>query len=330
EKRPFFTEGVNIFRFGDTPASSHFNFFFPPQMFYSRRIGRSPQAGVNADFVAAPSETTILGAAKLTGKVGNGWSIGVLDALTDAERARFIRGVESGRQQVEPMTNYFVSRTTKELGENARIGFLVSSVNRRLPSELSDLRTNALTLGSDGYTRLDRKNWIFEWSGVATRVAGSEEAIALTQTSPARYYQRPDAEHVSYDPTRTSLTGWGGRAMMSKQTGDWRPNLSIQAYSPGIEVSDVGFLQRTDIISSHAVMQYINQRPSDRFRERQVWIGAWQNRNFDGDTLERGFFVDHFATLQSYWNYRASLFVTPSALNDRLTRGGPLARNPSS
>ncbi len=91
EKRPFFTEGVNIFQFGDTPAQSHFGFFFQPQMFYSRRIGRSPQGGVDADFVAAPSVTTILGAAKLTGKLTGGWSLGVLDALTDAERARFIR-----------------------------------------------------------------------------------------------------------------------------------------------------------------------------------------------------------------------------------------------
>ncbi len=327
EKRPFFTEGVNIFRFGDTPAQSHFNFFFPPQVFYSRRIGRSPQAGVDADFVAGPSETTILGAAKLTGKVGNGWSIGVLDALTDAERARFIRGIESGRQQVEPMTNYFVTRATKELGDT-RVGLLVTSVNRRLPAELSDLRENALLLGSDGYTWLNKKNWILEWNGMATRVSGSETAIALTQLSPARYYQRPDAEHVEFDPTRTSLTGWAGRAMMSKQTGDWRPNFSVQAYSPGFEVSDAGFLQRTDMISSHAIMQYINQRPSAAYRERQVWFGAWQNRNFDGDTLERGFFVDHFATLQSFWNYRVSLFVTPSAFTDQLTRGGPVVRNP--
>ena len=278
EKRPFFTEGVNIFRFGDTPAQSHFGFFFQPQMFYSRRIGRSPQGGVDADFVVEPSQTTILGAAKLTGKAGDGWSVGVLDALTDAERARFMRGGIAGRQQVEPMTNYFVTRDTKEIGDNARVGFLVTSVDRRLPSELSDLRDYALFLGSDGYTWLDKKNWIFEWSGEATRVSGSEQAIADTQLSPARYYQRPDGKSFTFDPTRTSLEGWGGRAMISKQTGDWRPNISVQAYSPGFEVNDIGFLQRTDVISSSAIEQYVNQRPSALFRERNLWIGAWQNR----------------------------------------------------
>jgi hypothetical protein len=330
EKRPFFTEGVNIFRFGDTPAQSHFGFFFQPQMFYSRRIGRSPQGSVDADFVAAPSETTILGAAKLTGKAGNGWTVGVLDALTDAERARFIRNGIEGRQQVEPMTNYFVTRDTKEIGDNARVGFLVTSVDRRLPSELSNLRDHALLLGTDGYTWLAKKNWVLEWSGEATRVSGSEQAIADTQLSPAHGFERPDASSFHFDPTRTSLDGWGGRAMISKQTGDWRPNIEVQAYSPGFEISDAGFFQRTDMISSSAIEQYVNQRPNEHFRERNLWIGAWQNHNFDGDTLERGFFVEHFATLLNYWTYTISAFVTPGAINDRLTRGGPVARYPFS
>jgi hypothetical protein len=330
EKRPFFTEGLNIFRFGDSPARSHFNFFFPPSLFYSRRIGRAPQDRIAADFVDAPSETTILGAAKLTGKLGNGWSVGVLDALTAAERARFVAGNLEGRQQVEPMTNYFVSRDTKEIGDRSRVGFLVTSVNRRLPVELEGLRESALTAGTDGYTWLANKNWVLEWFGAASRVAGSTEAMALTQESSSRYYQRPDAGHVHFDPSRTSLTGWAGKAMLSKQSGDWRPNVEVQAYSPGFETNDVGFMQRTDIISAHAVMQYVNERPSRHFRERDAWIGVWTNRNFDGDTIERGFFAEAFGILQSYWNYDASFSFTPGAISDRLTRGGPLARNRTS
>jgi len=325
EKRPFFTEGLNIFAFGDSPARSHFNFFRAPDVFYSRRIGRSPQAGIDADFVAAPAETTILGAAKLTGRLANGWSIGVLDALTDAERARFVSGAASGRQQVEPMTNYFVSRATKEIG-NSRIGLLLTSVNRRLPEELSALRESAVTAGVDGYSSLLNQKWIFEWEAAGTRVEGSTEAIALTQSASARYYQRPDAGHIEFDPDRTSLSGFSGRAMISKQTGEWRPNVQVQAYSPGFETNDAGFMQRTDVISAHALVQYVNERLTKRFRQRQVWFGTWHNRNFDGDMLDRGFFVDAFATTQSYWNYRANLFVQPSSFDDRLTRGGPVVR----
>jgi Domain of unknown function (DUF5916)/Carbohydrate family 9 binding domain-like len=325
EKRPFFTEGLNIFRFGDSPAQSHFNFISTPQLFYSRRIGRSPQAGVDAEFVVAPTETTILGAAKLTGKMGK-TSVGVLNALTDTERARFVDGLDSGRQHVEPMTNYFISRLTRELGEGSRVGMLVTSVNRSLADELEGLRENALLVGADGYTSFANRSWIFEWMGAGTRVSGSEQAIARTQLSSAHYFQRPDAGHVEFDPTRTALTGYAGKLMLSKNTGLWRPNVQVHGYSPEFETNDAGFMQRADIASGHALMQYVNQTPSARFREKNVWFGAWTTQNFDGDTIERGVFVDHFATLANYWDYRAALFVTPGAYSDQRTRGGPLVR----
>ncbi len=330
EKRPFFTEGLNIFKFGDTPAPSHFNFFFPPSLFYTRRIGRAPQGLPSAGFVDAPSETTILGAAKVTGKLPGGFSVGVLDALTSAEHGRFVIGPVSGRQQVEPMTNYFISRGTREISDTSRVGFMLTSVNRRLPDELSSLRDSAVTGGVDGYTSFVKKTWILEGSAAGSEVTGSAESIASAQESPARYYQRPDAENIHFDPTRTSLSGWGGRAMLSKATGLWRPNVQVQAFSPGFETNDTGFMQRADIISSHALMQYVNQNPSGQFREKDGWFGFWQNRNFDGVTFERGAFADLTGIFQNYWNAHASFFLNGTALSDRLTRGGPLARTPSS
>lgn len=328
EKRPFFTEGANIFAFGDSPAQSHVNFFFPPRMFYSRRIGRSPQGSVDADFFAGPGETTILGAAKVTGKLGKGWSVGVLNALTDAERARFVNGPgeASGRQQIEPMTNYFVSRVTREVGSNSRVGFMATSVNRRLPEELQSLRKNAQTVGVDGYTSFRDREWILEWMASGTRVTGSEQSILLTQRASSRYYQRPDAGHIELDPSRTSLTGHASRVMLSKQSGRWRPNIQVQTYSPGYETNDAGFLQRTDMISAHAIMQYDHEEPTRRTRDRRLRFGAWNNRNFDGDTLDRGYLVRGGVTLQSYWSIGGSLFVSPGAFSDRLTRGGPVVR----
>lgn len=330
EKRPFFTEGLNIFNFNDTPAPSHFNFFFPPNLFYTRRIGRAPQVIPQADFVDVPTETTILGAAKITGKLPGGVAIGVLEALTSAERARFESNGVFGRQQAEPLTNYFVSRGTKEIGDGSRVGYLLTSVDRRLPDELSLLRKSALTGGLDGYTSFDKKAWILEGSAVGSRVTGSPDAIAATQTSSAHDYQRPDATHVTYDPTRTSLGGWGGRAMLSKASGLWRPILSVQAYSPGFETNDAGFLQRSDIISTHAVMQFTDQNTTAHFRDRNWWFGTWQNRNFDGNTIERGVFTEAFGTFANYWTANTSVFVTGEAFGDRTTRGGPLVRTPAS
>jgi hypothetical protein len=328
EKRPFFTEGLNIFKFSDSPAPTHINFIFAPSPFYTRRIGRAPQAPPDAKFVDTPADTTILGAAKVTGRVPGGWSLGILDALTDVERSRFTQSKDdpSRRLHAEPMTNYFVSRLSKELGPGSRAGFILTSVNRALADELSSLRESAVTGGVDGYASFRERSWILEGAAVGSHVSGSAEAIELTQRSSSRYYQRPDAGHVRFDPTRTSLTGWGGRAMLSKATGLWRPIVQVHAYSPGYETNDAGFMQRTDMISSHAMVAYVNEEPSSRFRGRTVWMGTWQNRNFDGDTLERGGFVDAFGTFANYWDYRAALFVTPGSFSDRLTRGGPLVR----
>jgi hypothetical protein len=328
EKRPFFTEGASIFNFGNGPANFRASFnFFPPSFFYSRRVGRSPQgaSNVSADYIDAPTETTILGAGKITGKIGEGWSIGVLDALTDRERARYQLSNSRFSQTVEPMSNYLVARTTKEYGGNSRIGVLFTGVTRRVPDELSFMRSSAYALGIDGYTKFHKNDWLWEWLVGQTRVSGSAESIALTQTSPAHQYTRPDADHLHYDPSRTSLSGSGWRTMVAKQTGRWRPIFGFSGYTPGFETNDVGFMQRADAITSHFVINYVNETVTNRFRERQFWIGKFQNWNFGGDLLANGLYGNWFAQMKNYWYGFGWGGVSGRVLDDRKTRGGPIA-----
>lgn len=325
EKRPFFTEGANIFNFGSGPANSRwgFNMSFPT-FFYSRRIGRSPQGSVDADWQHAPGETTILGAAKITGKVGKKWTVGIVDALTDQEEAWFDNGIEVGKQTVEPMTNYLVARATREYGKDSRAGFMFTSVNRRLGDSLdSTLRESAYFAGVDGYTLFKDKTWILEWLGGSSLVEGSEAAIERTQLNPARYYARPDADHVELDPTRTSLNGWMSRVMFAKQKGKWRPNVQVQVLSPGFEVNDVGFLPRTDAITTHALVHYLNTEETKYTREISAWVGKYQNWNFDRDLTANGFAANYYMQLKNYWGAWAWGGRNADHLDDRITRGGP-------
>lgn len=335
EKRPFFTEAAQNFQFGNGPANSRWGFnTSSPTYFYSRRIGRSPQGSLDADWQFGPGETTILGAAKVTGKVGNGWTVGILDALTDRETAWFSTGPEVGKQLVEPMTNYLVARATKELGKDARtrVGMMFTSTNRRLDENLSQsLRESSYFAGLDGYTFFDKnKTWLMEFQYGSTLVEGSKEAIALTQLSGARYFQRPDASHVEFDPNRTSLSGWNGRVMLNKQSGRWRPNLQIQAYSPGFEINDLGFQTRTDGITSHAVMHYLNVDKTKRTREISTWAGKYQNWNFDRDLTANGFMANGFVEWTSYWYNFAWGGTNAQVYDDRRTRGGPAVLRPAS
>ena len=134
EKRPFFIEGANIFsNFGRAGANNFWGFNrAEPMLFYSRRIGRSPQGDASGDFVEKPTATTILGAAKLTGKTRNGWSLGVLDAVTGREWAKAVTGLQRSETEVEPITNYFVGRVEREFGRRAAVGALGTAVNRDL------------------------------------------------------------------------------------------------------------------------------------------------------------------------------------------------------
>ena len=332
EKRPFFTEGAQMFRFGTGPANNRFNFnIYPPQFFYSRRIGRAPQGtgSLDATYSKAPTETTILGAGKVTGKFGNGWSVGVLDAVTSRETALAYGGTQSldGRVPVEPATNYMVSRMTKEYG-NSRVGFLFESVNRNVPRELSYLRRDAYVAGVDGYTKFHKNAWLLEWQAGMTRVDGTAEAIADTQTSPAHYYDRPDADYLHYDPKRTSLDGFGGRVMLGKQTGHFLPNFQIQTYSPGFEVNDIGYEQRVDITATHAALYYDNQDVTSRTRERSWWVGKYQNWNYGGDLIANGVYGRWYVQWLNYlygFGWGGKDWQT---LDDRRTRGGPLALRP--
>jgi hypothetical protein len=84
EKRPFFVEGSGLFGFGDFWCINCSN-AASMSLFYSRRIGRAPQGVVtrgDAEFVHVPENSTILAAAKVTGRTRDGLQIGILDAVT--------------------------------------------------------------------------------------------------------------------------------------------------------------------------------------------------------------------------------------------------------
>ncbi|MGD8535829.1 MAG: DUF5916 domain-containing protein, partial [Candidatus Aminicenantes bacterium] len=236
EKRPFFIEGKNMLSFSLGSERER------ESLFYSRRIGRTPQGSPSdAEYYDKPENTTILGAFKLTGKTAGGWSIGVMEALTSKEMASVITWYgEETRQNVEPLTNYFLGRAQKEFREGrSALGFMFTAVNRKIDdSNLNFLRTAAYSGGFDFRHRWAQDRYEFSGYFMGSHIRGNEEAILNAQESSARYYQRPDAEHLELDPTRTSLSGTASNLSLSKiGGGHWRWNLGLQTRSPGFEIN---------------------------------------------------------------------------------------------
>jgi hypothetical protein len=330
ERRPFFVEGSDIFQFG---SMNTFNDYGSTEFFYSRRIGRQPQGGVNADDVAqahAPDATTILGAAKVSGKVG-GWSVGVMDALTDREQAEYRTdaGVD-GRYPVEPLTNYFVGRVRRDFSRGSTVvGGMLSGVARDLRGAEFDpyLRGRAWVGGVDGSHVWHRREWALSGYLAGSRVTGSDEAIGRTQRSSARYFNRPDNDYATYDDTRTSLDGHTLGGSIS-HTGAWDMSVTYKEVSPGFETNDIGFMTRADY---RAFSTFLGQRvtkPSGPFRARTMYVyhnAAW---NYGGDAIYNGIGFGTYGEFKNFWSLELKGGVGFDRWDDRATRGGPVMRKP--
>ena len=329
EKRPFFLEGQNIFDF------SLSSFGGAEQLFYSRRIGRSPQgfADPRGGFVDYPTNTTIIGAGKLSGKSANGWSLGVLEAVTAEERAVVIDGDGNRHEDVvEPLTNYGVFRVQKDFREGrSALGGIFTATNRSLPTDLNYLRTAAYAGGVDGRTRFWGDNWEVAGQVLASYVRGSPLAIASTQTSSARYFQRPDADHLVFDPTRTDLMGTSGALSVGKiGGGHWRGEITGEWASPGFEVNDLGFLRQVDQIRNAIWVQYREDQPGKIFRRYSVNYNLWNMMTFGGERAATGTNVNGNFSLLSYWGGFGGFNYQLPALSVRVLRGGPAMKVPAS
>ena len=333
EKRPFFVEGADLFRFGQLRT---FNSFGSPSTFFSRRIGRPPQGFVDdpdAVFTDVPEQTTIAAAAKVTGKTRGGWSIALLDAVTTKEVARFApsAGADFGRAPVEPLTNYFAGRVQRELRQgNTVVGALVTAVNRSTDDPLLTdlLRSSAYLGGVDLNHSWGNRMWALDASFAASLLKGSEGAIARAQRTSARYYQRPDATSLAFDPTRTSLSGYAGQVALTKTNGNWAGNLAYQEKSPGYETNDIGFTGTVGRRGISTDIHYYEPKPGRIFRSWTLGLLSGNDWNYDGDhTTSYLGSIQNF-TFRNFWRLNTNIFHNFPSYDDQLTRGGPIARLP--
>jgi len=334
ERRPFFIEGADLFKFGVTRSYNYFNTTLP---FHARRIGRAPSlslSGGQYGFVNTPSQTTIDAALKLTGKTRKGWSIGFLDAVTSEEHARYVDtlGVER-KDPVEPLANYAVARVSRELRNgNLAVGGILTGVSRNLKNATleSMLRSDAYVGGLDFTQYWRKRTYSLDGFLAGSYVKGSAAAIDRTQRSSARYYQRPDATHLDYDPTRTSLSGGAAQLSLNKIGGEhWSGSLTVQDWSPGFEINDLGFLSGVDSRGYSTLLLYKDNKPGKVLRTWDAFAFTNQSTNHAGDLTYQGYETQGEWTFSNYWWGNSRISWYPTAFDDRLTRGGPMARLPN-
>ncbi|WP_298314248.1 DUF5916 domain-containing protein [uncultured Aquimarina sp.] len=349
EQRPFFVENKNIFDYRFANGQDN--------VFYSRRIGRSPQGSIGSspivtEYVDRPNNTTILGAAKFSGKTKNGWSIGILESVTEREIAK-IEDADGNRREtiVEPLTNYFVGRVQKDFNDrNTYIGGIFTAVNRNLgdilnidydnsdtdeTSELVGVRENNLNfLRKSAYTGgLDfRHNWkdrkyFIEGNIVTSHVEGSKEAIEATQNELTHLFQRVDADHVEVDPNRTSLTGTGGKLIGGKTGGgNWRYEGGLFWRSPELELNDVGFLRQADEIRQFANVRYLFLKPTKWYRRGNINFNQFSTFDFEGNYNRIQYGLSGYMNYSNNWWTEVEYIHKPRIFTNTILRGGPRFR----
>ncbi|HEX7241402.1 MAG TPA: DUF5916 domain-containing protein [Longimicrobiaceae bacterium] len=339
ERRPFFVEDARIFDFKNISGNS---------LFYSRRIGRQPQRSnvPGATFVNAADETSILGAAKLTGRTSRGLSLGVLAAVTGREEAEayFAEGDSMAIFLAEPRSGYGVVRALQELrGGRTVVGGIATLMRRNLPSDGSFdfLPSSAMSAGVNFEHTWNDRAWAL-WGFLAgSQVRGSEEALVRLQHSPTHYFQRPDAYRLQVDSSANSMTGaeWGLR--LDRRSGRWTGALWAAQRSPGFEVNDLGEVGEGERLDGGARLTFRDITPGKLFRDYSVGFTTFHNFRQEilrdpvswsewGRAHSEGMFgLTGSATLLNYRGLNATLQYDPENFDSEVARGGPLMLDPA-
>ena len=323
EKRPFFVEGNNIFDFplvGDDNSTN---------LFYSRRIGRRPHYYPDLydnEYVDMPEFTRILGAFKLSGKTRNGWSIGIMESITNREVAEIDSLGFDKKQVVEPTTNFFNIRLQKDINDgNTVVGGMITATNRFIKTDhLKFLPNSAYTGGLDFKQYWKNKKYYISAKGYFSHISGDSTAITNIQTAPQRYYQRPDMKHRTVDSLLTQISGTGGFIETGKQGGgNWRYGFLAWWLTPGIDVNDMGFMQRSDAFSQTTWANYIIYKPFSVFRNMNFSFRQWSWWDFSGRYLNLGARISGYAQFTNYWGVNIGLMRNFKDVNRSELRGGP-------
>ncbi len=282
EKRPFFIEGNTIF-----------NTYYT--LFYSRRIGRPPSIWPDdVDYYTnRPSATTILGAAKITGRTDGGMTIGVLEAATEREEATYRDEYGALKTAViEPEANYLVTRVKQDIMRNSSVGLMATAVNQKH----SDAH---YTGGADWNLRFHEGDYQVNGQVVASKTGPEED-------------------------------GWGGLAVLEKSGGEnLVGSMTFQYRDRGLNLNRIGFLDRPNYKEFWGWFQFKTNKKWWIVRKSWNNLNLGYSSNLDDVGLVRGGNFNNSIQLTNFWEVGGGSWVDyDRTYSDYETRGGPPAPIP--
>jgi hypothetical protein len=226
-----------------------------------------------------------------------------------------------------------VARLQQEFGsQQSNVGASLTHV-RRFVDDRGQLNhilpSNAIAGGADW--RLRYKQGMYELTGWVggSRVDGDAAAMAAIQRSSAHYFQRPDQDHISFDSTRTSLSGWTASVRADKNAGRFTlAGIQLSTRSPGFDINDAGQMRSGDDVDFNADFQLRDTKPHRYFRYIQFGTSTQAGWNFGGVQQYLRFNENGQVTFHNFWRLTGRGTVHVRSMSDDLTRGGPLMGTP--
>jgi len=234
------------------------------------------------------------------------------------------------KEVVEPFTNYFVGRVQQDINEgNTIIGGMFTATNRSINNDqLNFLHKEAYTGGIDFKHQWKERKFSIELNGIYSQVKGSQEAILGTQTARERYFQRPDASHLSVDSTRTLLKGTGGTLKFAKNSGNLVFQTGATYRSPGLELNDLGFLISSDQVNQWSWAQYRILKPFSIFRSLRINGNQYLHWDLGGTNTYRAININVHANFKNNWGFGSGSTLQGESISNANLRGGPALTSP--
>lgn len=318
EKRPFFLEGLDLFKLpmrADVGGPYGGDAY---QIFYSRRIGRGTPShddlgyGSDQNIVYQQPSVPVLGAAKLTGTVA-GASVGMLTALEPRVTAQVLQtgGPLDDLRTIEARSDS-VLRLRAPLGERGFAGVTGTAVDPIFTSPALGLeRRHAHVGGGDLILYNADRSWDFTAQGLGS---------LLTLNTPG----------MLRDGTERGATssGYAGSARLHHAEEYWGAAASADFLSPEFTTNDLGFMPRANLFRSVGYLALRDPHPNEKWQSWQLLLGGRevQDSRF-AHRLARDGFLEGWINTKSFWFLDTGVDVFTAAVDDReLADGTPLER----
>lgn len=322
EHRPFF-QGLDADQNAWAPE-------WGPSLFYSRRIGSIPGLASLPSSVETLVPSDVLGVAAFQGETGSA-RYQAVTSMTRSTTTTILDGTGTPVSvDLSPQTFLGAGRVEHRVSPGATVGGSFTGVHRSLaPGDaLSSLLADQAFSGLvDLNLAWAERGGVQLFAGVS-HLMGTAAAMQTIQTGSGHYLQRPDADHVSLDPTATSLTGFTGGLRAHVEQSGVRFEGRAVAMNPEYDIQDAGFMRSADRIDADAWLGWGHDTGRDDGEPVGLEVGAFSNWNFGGVRLQTS---PAARVLVGYggWEGEASFRYDLEGLSDDLTRGGPLMATPA-